>query len=335
MLVIGNLKLRSNLILAPMAGVSDLPFRLFNRGFGSELAFTEMLNVRSLSYKSERTHEMLSTTSADTPLGVQILGCEDKFIRRALEILHKYKFDILDFNAACPVKKVVRRGEGAGLLREPKKLGGLLKIIVEETEAPVSVKLRTGWDNKSVNIKELARAAEGAGVQAIFIHGRTKTQGYSGSVDYQSVAELKKAVKIPVIASGDVLTGPLAKKMFDETGCDGLLVARGALGNPWVFKEIKEFLRSGTVVDRPETEEIIKSMIKHVSMCVSFYGQRNGIILFRKFFSWYTKGFRGVRPLREKISRAKTYAQVVALIQQCRENSRNFSLKVSMDIPRY
>lgn len=318
MLKIGNLFLKSNLILAPMAGVSDLPFRMLNRKFGCELAFVEMINCRSVSHKSKRTGQMLSTQENDRPLGIQILGCEPKFIHKALGILEKYDFELLDFNAACPAKKVVRRGEGAGLLREAKKLNEILKLIVKTVKVPVTMKMRVGWDKDSVNAKELAKAAQDAGIRGIFIHGRTKAQGYSGKVDYDTLREVKKVLKIPLIASGDIFSAVLAKKMLEETGCDGLVVARGAFGNPWIFREISEFLKNSKIIGRPDREEVIKVMAEHLGMCIDFYGEKNGVIIFRKFFSWYTKGIRSIRRLREQSCRIKTKAEMVNIIEACR-----------------
>lgn len=298
-----------------------MPFRMLNRKFGAELAFMEMINCRSISHKSKRTQSMLSSTPKDKPLGVQLLGCEDKFILKALDVLKEYKFDLIDFNAACPAKKVVRRGEGAGLLKEPKKLKKILKLVVKNSKVPVTVKIRAGWDKDNVNAKEVALYAQDAGVDALFIHGRTKTQGYSGNVDYGVIREVRKALSIPVIASGDIFSAQLAKKMFDETGCDGLAVARGALGDPWILKEIKEFLKTGKIIPRPSLVEIIKVMLTHLDASIDFYGERNGVVIFRKFFGWYTKGFRKVRPLREKSSRAKTKEEMVGIIEGCKQKS--------------
>jgi len=318
MLNIGSLKLKSNLILAPMAGVTDLPFRMLCRRFGAELAFVEMVNCRSISHKSRKTRHMLSTEAKDKPLGVQILGCEDKYILKALDVLKDYKFDILDFNAACPAKKVVRRGEGAALLREPKKLGKILKLVVKHSRIPVTVKMRLGWDKDSVNGEKVALYAQDAGVSGLFIHGRTKAQEYSGSVDYEAIARVKKAVNIPVIASGDVFTAQLAQKMINQTNCDGLVIARGSFGNPWIFKEIKEFLKAGKTLPKPARQKIIKVMFDHLDASIAFYEERNGVILFRKFFAWYTKGIRNIRPLREKSSRAKTKKDMLGLIDGLR-----------------
>ncbi len=302
-----------------MAGVSDLPFRLLNRRFGCELAFIEMINVRSLSYKMRKTKKMLSTSAKDRPLGIQIIGCEEEFISRALDVLGSYEYDILDFNAACPVKKVARRGEGAALLKDPKKLNKLLKIIVKNSAKPVTVKIRTGWDKDSINAKDAALASQDAGISALFIHGRNREQGYSGEVDYGAIKDVKKALDIPVIGSGDVFSPELGKKMLDETGCDGLLVARGALGNPWIFEQIKAFLKNKKIIKKPETSEIADVMIEHMNSYIDFYDALHGIRRFHKFFAWYTKGVPSVRPFREKAFRTKTKEGMLEIIQSFRK----------------
>ncbi len=297
-----------------MAGITDLPYRMLNRKFGVELAFVEMINCRSVSFKSRRTKQMLTSLPGDKPLGIQILGCEEQYILKSLEVLKNYKFDILDFNAACPAKKVVRRGEGSGLLQDPKKFKKILKLVVKNAWLPVSVKIRSGWDKDKVNAKEIALIAQDCGVDALFIHGRTRTQAYSGQVDYNIIREVKKALNIPVIASGDIFSGVLARKMLDETGCDGLAVARGSLGNPWIFKEIKEYLEKGKIICRPKEKDIAKVMLEHLDSSIDFYGPKNGVIIFRKFYSWYTKGLPKVRRLREKSSRVKTRQELADII---------------------
>lgn len=318
MFKIGKFILRSNIILSPLAGVSDLPFRLLNRKFGASLAFVEMLNVRSLSYKSKKTERMLITSTQDRPLGVQLLGKEQKFILRALDILKAYTFDILDFNAACPAKKVVRRGEGASLLQHPKELKKLLSLLVKNVSVPVTVKIRAGWNSDTA--QEVALQAEDAGIDALFIHGRTKEQGYHGRVDYDAIRKVKKALRIPVIASGDILSPELAGKMFDETGCDAIAVARGCLGNPWIFKEIESLRTHSQPLPRPAIDEIIAVMSGHLDAYIDFYRERIGIVKFRKFFSWYTKGFRKVRHLRTMASLAKTRGEMRLIIEQLNDN---------------
>ncbi len=315
---IGNLKLESKCILAPMSGVSDLPFRLLNRRFGCELAFVEMINVRALGYKSMKTEHLLTTTAKDKPLGVQLLAGEEKYLKRGLDILRKYHYDILDFNAACPARKVTRRGEGASLLKDPLRLQRLLSIIVKTSKVPVTVKIRAGWDKHSINALEVAKACQDAGIDGLFIHGRTKTQEYSGQVDYGIIASVKKALRIPVIASGDIFSPQLAKKMFDATGCDALLVARGAFGNPWIFRDIPRFLEHGETSVRPDADTIVDTMLEHYRGCIDFYTPGVSVSIFRKFFGWYTKGFRGVRPLREKSNSVRSSDGMIHIIEQCR-----------------
>ena len=313
-----------------MAGISDLPFRLLNRSFGCELAFVEMINVRSLGYKSKKTKEMLRTSVTDSPLGVQILGCEPNYILRGLDILNSYRFEILDFNAACPVKKVTRRGEGASLLKEPKRLHSLLALVKQNSHVPVTVKIRTGWDKHLLNAREVALQAEDAGVSAVFIHGRSKVQGYSGAVDYTAIKKVKKALRIPVIASGDVFSSVLAKRMFDETGCDGVLVARGALGNPWIFRELYGFFHSGEQVDKPEAEEIASVMEGHFASCLDFYGERMGVAIFHKFLM-VLPGLPGVRKLKEHAYRAKTPADMRKVFDEFKALRRQSSYPLSRE----
>ena len=312
-LSIGNLTITSPLVLAPMAGISDLPFRLLNRSFGCGLAFTEMISATALAHKSKNTLKMLSATADDRPLGIQILGADPEIIKRALNIVSGNVFDIIDFNAACPASKVVSGGKGAGLLREPVKLQKLLKLIVENTGVPVTVKIRSGWDNASINAVEIALRAQDAGVSGLFIHGRTRMQGHSGQVDYNIIREVKESLKIPVIANGDALTPNLVRKLFDETGCDGVAVARGALGNPWIFSETAEHLKSGAVPFGPDVYEIARTMKEHLALIISFHGEKTGVLLFRKFFGWYAGGM-AVKELKGRAFRTGTYDEMLRLI---------------------
>ncbi|MCX5713098.1 MAG: tRNA dihydrouridine synthase DusB [Candidatus Omnitrophica bacterium] len=302
-----------------MAGITDLPFRMLNRKFGCELAFIEMINVRSLGYNSKNTKKMFATNAKDKPLGVQLVASEPKYMARGLDIAKQFKFDLMDFNAACPVRKVVNRGEGAALLKDPKKLQVLLKLVRKEFTVPVTVKIRIGWDEHSINACEVAKHVVDAGVDAIFIHGRTRQQFYSGGVDYKEIAKVKKNVSIPVIASGDNFSGPLIKKMFDETGCDACVIARGSFGNPWIFKEAKEFLKSGKMIPRPSIKDIIKVMKEHLEANMDFHGATSGLVQFRKFFAWYTKFMPHVRPLREQATRIKTKQEMFVLIEKLGE----------------
>ncbi|MEW6586285.1 MAG: tRNA-dihydrouridine synthase, partial [Nitrospirota bacterium] len=265
------------------------------------------------------TLKMLSTSPEDSPLGVQLLGNDADLLKRALDIVSAYNFDIVDFNAACPVSKVASGGKGAGLLREPEKLQELLKVIVEHSPVPVTVKIRTGWGGTSVNAVEVALRAQDAGVKALFIHGRTKIQGYSGTVDYNIIRKVKEAMKIPVIASGDALSPQLIGKLFEETGCDCVALARGALGNPWLFRETAEYLRTGNVPGRPDVHEIAQTMREHLAGSIAFKGAKTGIINFRKFFAWYTRGMHA-KDLRSRAFVAETEEEMINLIGEV-ENS--------------
>jgi tRNA-dihydrouridine synthase B len=313
-LQIGDLKLAAACFLAPLAGISDLPFRMINRARGCGFAFTEMISARSLVYQSQSTLKMLSTTPQDRPLGVQLLGNDPEILRKSVDLLADYPFDVIDFNAACPVGKVTSRDEGAGLLKDPRKIGQLLRVIVENASLPVTLKIRAGWDGASLTAKEAALYAEDAGIAALCIHGRTREQGYRGRVDYNIIREVKESVRIPVIASGDALSPLLIKRLFDETGCDGVSVARGALGNPWIFRETSEFFRTGSLPERPGIAELTSTMAEHLDLCCAFHDEESGTKLFRKFFVWYTKGIFDIRPLRQRAFTAKTKDEMMELI---------------------
>jgi tRNA-dihydrouridine synthase B len=311
----GQKTITSPLILAPMAGISDLPFRLINRSFGCKFAFTEMISARSLVHKNKNTLKMLSSTAADKPLGIQIFGGDPDVIKMALDILSEYAFDLIDFNAACPVNKVVSSGEGAALLKEPERLQKLLKVIIRNTDLPVTVKIRSGWDETSVNAAEVAVRAQDAGVYGVIVHGRTRMQGYSGKVDYAIIRKVKESLEIPVIGSGDALSPNLIKKMFDETGCDGVAIARGAFGNPWIFREAAAYLKDVTVSFRHDVYEIVKTMKEHLALNIACHGEITGVMLFRKLFTWYTRGM-AVKKLRRRAFSAATMDQMLSLIEE-------------------
>jgi tRNA-dihydrouridine synthase B len=320
-LKIGSLTLISPVMLSPMAGVSDLPFRIINRRFGCGLAFAEMISARALTYRNSNTLKMLSTNPADRPLGLQLLGNDSKIMLKALDILRDYEFDVLDINAACPVSKVTKRGEGSAMLRQPRTLFEVLKAVVDHSHLPVTVKIRSGWDESSVNARDVALYAQEAGVSAVFIHGRTRSQGYSGSVDYDEIRKVKEALTIPVIASGDAFSAELIRNIFDVTGCDGVAVARGALGNPWIFDETVQYLKNGTVPARPSIGEIVDTMIIHLDLSVEADGDVAGTTKFRKLFAWYVKGLRDTRDIRTEAFRAETRPEMLALINKLRNTS--------------
>ena len=308
-------KLKNPVVLSPLAGISSYPFRALNRKFGCEFCFLEMINCRTLAHSSAKTFRMMRTSEEDRPLGIQFLGSDEKFILKSLDKIQRSSFDIVDFNAACPQRKVTSRGEGAALLKDPKKLASLLKLIVKNHNGPVSVKIRLGWDDCS-KASDIALSCRDAGIDALFVHGRTKEQGYSGTVNYSAIANIKKKLDIAVVASGDILNAGLAKKMFDETGCDAITVARGSLGNPWIFREISEYLKNGRVLPKPSTKELIRVMLLHFNMLRDFYGDKRGVKHFKKFFIWYTRGFEGAKPMRNEISRISGIVGIEMLIDR-------------------
>lgn len=306
-----------------MAGVSDLSFRMTCRQFGAFLAYTQMVSARALMFGSRKTFQFLSTNDDDIPLGIQLLAGDEEVLRLAVKSLEGTRFDILELNAACPVPKVVRRGEGAGLLREPLRLYRLLKALVDVSPVPVTVKIRIGWDDRSVNAVEVARLSEEAGVKGVFVHGRTRQQGYSGAVSYRTIADVKQAVTIPVIASGNIFSSALAARMFLETGCDGVAVARGSLGNPWIFRSLLS-PNEGEESDRdPDVTELTQVMERHLCASIEEHGERKGVINFRKFFVWYSRGLTNVAPLRKGALNAKTTEEMRLMINRLKAEKRN------------
>lgn len=314
MLKIGKLSLSSPVILAPMSGITDLPFRLISRRFGCELAFTEMIDARALSFKNIKTIKMLASNESDKPLGVQLLGADPEFILKAMDVMAEFKYEILDLNAACPVKKVTNRGSGASLLREPARLSEIIKVMVKNAAVPVTIKIRTGWDQSLVNCREIARRIEEAGANGIFIHGRTRDQGWSGKIDYETIREVKELVSVPIIASGDIWSAESIRKMFDATGCDGVAVARGALGNPWIFIESANCAPNRLNGKRPAPREICDTMVEHLNLCTDFYGEKRGIFKFRKHIGWYAKQLPKARALVSRLLQVSNKNELVSMM---------------------
>lgn len=302
-----------------MAGITDLPFRLLTRSFGCGFAFLEMVSARSIVHTSGRTRRMLTSVNDDRPLGAQLLGNDPEPLLKALEKILPFGFDVIDLNAACPVAKITQKGKGASLLKEPKRLKSLLEALVRHADVPVTLKIRAGWDKDTVNARDVALRAEDAGICALTIHGRTRMQGYAGRVDYAVIRAVKEALSVPVIASGDALSPQLIKKMFDETGCDAVAIARGSLGNPWIFRDAAEYLETGRIPERPAPEEIADTMRKHLDLNCDFYGEKKGTVLFRKLFPWYVKGLHDIRPLKEAAFKAETREQMICLIERSRD----------------
>jgi tRNA-dihydrouridine synthase B len=309
-----------------MAGVSDLPFRLITRSFGCPLAFTEMIDATAIGRNDKRTRHMLASSPTDRPLGVQLLGNDPDHMLRALDALVEYEFDLLDLNAACPTPKVTRKGKGAALLKEPRKLKEILKALVDHTSVPVTVKIRAGWDVDSVNAREVALCAEDAGIDGLFIHGRTRAQGYGGQVDYGVIAEVKAALSIPVIASGDNISVFLVRTMFEETGCDGVAIARGALGYPWIFREVAALFGHDEAPGPPALEERMEVMKRHLGLMVDHWGDRRAAAAFHKFFIWYTRGLHGMKELRDKAFRTESAEELSQVIEEVQSSIKGAQL---------
>lgn len=312
---IGNIEINSDIILAPMAGVTDLAYRLINREFGCACAVTEMVNIRALTYDNLRTLEIIMSDPLDKPLGIQLFERDSQYFKPAFERIKPETYDFIDFNAACPVKKIVNNGEGSALMKEPEHLQNLLKSLVDISPKPVTVKIRAGWDSENINAVEVAQRAEDAGVSAIFIHGRTKTQLYHGISDNSIIQKVKNTVSIPVIGSGDVFSPEAVVQMKKETNCDAVLLARGSYGNPWFFQQYKDFLETGEY-SNPNISQVADIMLKHIKLLDKYYPRERLVYMFRKNYVWYTKGFPKVKHLRQKIFSLCDYDELLSAIDE-------------------
>ena len=270
---IGNLELKNKVFLSPMAGVTDLPFRLICKEQGCGLLYTEMINGKALCYDDENTKKMLKIEEEEHPVAVQIFGSEPEFMGRAAEIMNDYSNEILDINMGCPAPKVVKNGDGSALMKNPKLVEEVLRAVVKNSKKPVTLKIRKGWDDNSVNAVEIAKIAEDCGISALAIHGRTREQFYTGKADWDIIAEIKKNLSIPVIGNGDVFTIEDSINMLDKTGCDAIMIGRGAQGNPWIFKRINHYMNTGEILPEPTLNEKISTAIKHLKLAVEEHGE--------------------------------------------------------------
>ncbi len=315
-LQIGNVTLDNNIILGPMAGVSDLPFRLLCREMGAGLVCMEMVSAKAITYKNKNTGMLMEIHEGEHPVSLQLFGSEPDVMQQAVEMIKDRPYDILDVNMGCPVPKVVGNGEGSALMKRPELIEEIVAALVRVSDRPVTVKIRKGFNDNSVNAVECALAAEAGGAAAVAVHGRTREQYYSGKADWGIIARVKEAVKIPVIGNGDVVDGPSAKAMFDETGCDGVMVARAAQGNPFIFREIKSFFENGEKCPRPTNKEIYDVVIRHADLQLKYKGDYIGIREMRKHVSWYTTGMAGSAKFRNVINQME---DMDALKKACAE----------------
>lgn len=301
-LKIGDVILKNNIILAPMAGVSDLPFRLLCQEQGAGLLGMEMVSAKAIMYNSKNTEALMEIHPDEEPASLQLFGSDADIISRMAKRIEGRPFAILDINMGCPVPKVVNNGEGSALMKNPALVREIVSKTVKAIHKPVTVKIRKGFDGEHVNAAEIAKVAEDAGAAAIAVHGRTREEFYSGKADWGIIAEVKKAVGIPVIGNGDVTDGESAKKMLEETGCDGVMIGRAARGNPWIFREVAAYLKNGEKIGDPDPEEVKETILRHAALQVQYKGEYIGIREMRKHVSWYTSGYPNSARFRGRLN---------------------------------
>ena len=301
-LLIGDVKLRNNIILAPMAGVSDLPFRLLCARYGAGMVCMEMISAKAIMYNNKNTEGLLEIHPDEGCVSLQLFGSDPKIMSEQAKRIEDRPYDILDINMGCPVPKVVNNGEGSALMKDPLLAGRIIEAIVNNTKKPVTVKIRKGFANDELTAPEIAYIAQESGASAVTVHARTREQYYSGKADLNAIAKVKERVDIPVIGNGDVTDGESAKRMFDETGCDGIAIGRAAQGNPFIFREILHFLETNEKLDRPNGTEMFDTVREHARLMIKYKGEYTAVREMRKHLSWYSAGMPGSAKLRGRIN---------------------------------
>lgn len=313
---IGTVTLPNNLILAPMAGVTDLPFRLLCREQGAGLLCMEMVSAKAILYKNRNTEALLTVDPAEHPVSLQLFGSDPDIMAEVTRQLDERPFDIIDINMGCPVPKIVNNGEGSALMKDLRLAGQIIQSVVRATKKPVTVKFRKGFDDAHVNAVELAKAAEAAGAAAVTVHGRTREQYYSGQADWDIIRQVKSAVSIPVIGNGDLRSETDVAAMWEQTGCDGFMIGRGAQGNPWIFRRILHYVQTGEPLPRPRVEELTEMILRHAHMLLDYKGGYTGIREIRKHAAWYTAGYPGSSKLREAVNRVEELEDLRSLLER-------------------
>ena len=313
-LKIGSATLPNNLILAPMAGVTDLPFRLLCKEQGAGLLCMEMVSAKAILYKNRNTESLLEIDPRENPVSLQLFGSDPEIISKIAHQIEDKPFDILDLNMGCPVPKIVNNGEGSALMKNPKLAGEIIRETVKAIDKPVTVKIRKGFDDEHINAVEMAKIAEDAGAAAVAVHGRTREQFYSGRADWDIIRQVKEAVSIPVIGNGDLLTAEDVIAMEAQTGCDGFMIARGAQGNPWIFRQILHYFETGEHLAKPTLEEVTQMILRHARMMLEFKGEYIGIREIRKHAAWYTAGYPNSARLRVAINNVESFEALEELL---------------------
>lgn len=313
-LTIGSVALPNNLILAPMAGVTDLPFRLLCKEQGAGLLCMEMVSAKAILYRNKNTESLLTIHPKENPVSLQLFGSDPDIVSDIAHRIEERPFDILDLNMGCPVPKVVNNGEGSALMKNPLLAGKIIEKTVKAVQKPVTVKIRKGFDENHINAVEIAKIAEAAGAAAIAVHGRTREQFYSGKADWDIIRQVKEAVSIPVIGNGDLLTAEDVMAMGKQTGCDGFMIARGAQGNPWIFKQILYCFETGGHLSRPSVSEVAEMVLRHAKMMLEYKGEYTGIREIRKHAAWYTAGYPNSSRLRAKINEVESLGELEELL---------------------
>lgn len=316
---IGNVEINNKVFLAPMAGVTDLPFRILCKKEGCGMTYTEMVSAKGLYYQDKKTEELLRISEIEKPCAIQIFGSDPDIMGEIALRLSGSKADIIDINMGCPTPKIVKNGDGCALMKNPKLIGQIIRKVSNNTDKPVTIKIRKGWDQNSVNAVEIAKIAEDNGAKAVTVHGRTREQFYGGKADWDIIKEVKKAVTIPVIGNGDVFTPEDAKNMLDYTGCDAVMIGRGARGNPWIFKRTIRYLETGELLSEPTYSEKIEKIFEHFNLMIEYKGEKTALKEMRKHIAWYLKGIKDSSKIKGQINKLNDFEEIKKILIQYRE----------------